>query len=158
AQGRDEVADVGVLGTEGGRQLVEHEGDVGGAAFEGHVGADVAEDALPDVAVGVDEPGHHDHAPGVDHLRLVHRQVGSDLADHLAFDEDVGGGEVADLAVEGEDRAALYEDAAGRGDAEVGALRIDGGNGRLFHLAAAQHDAARPPVVAFDELFQVAGL
>ena len=71
AERRDEVADVGVLGSERRRELVQHVRDVARPTLERDVGADVAQQAFPDVTVGVDEPGHHDHAGGVDHLGVA---------------------------------------------------------------------------------------
>src|SRR5690606_5883485 len=131
---------------------------VAGATLEGYVRADVAEDPLPDVAVSVDEAGHDDHSPGVDDLCLVDGEVGPHLANDIALDENVGGCEVADLAVEGEDRAPLDQEPLGRLDAEVDAFRVDGRDRGLHHLAASEDDPAGAGVVALYEFLQGPGL
>ena len=71
---------------------MEDEGDVTGPPFEGNVGPDVAEEALPDVAVSVDESRHDDHPGSVDHLRLSVGEIAARLRDSATLDQDVGVG------------------------------------------------------------------
>ena len=86
---RDQVADVRILGSERRCELVQDERDVAGPSFQRDVGPDVAEQALPDVTVGVDEPGHDDHVRRVDDLHLPVRQRWAHGDDPVAFDEHV---------------------------------------------------------------------
>ena len=97
AKSTHQIPDVCVLGSKCGRQLVEDERDVAGPPLQGDISPDVAEDALPDVAVGVHEPGEDDHPGGVDHLGAVDGQTGPDCGYPVLFDENVGFGEVSDL-------------------------------------------------------------
>src|SRR5439155_9680872 len=76
------------------------------------VAQDVAQDALIEIVMGVDEAGNDDSVGGVDHRGRVGRDVGPDLADLAVLDQQVGLREVADRAVEGEHHAALDKDAA----------------------------------------------
>src|SRR5262245_27140091 len=66
------------------------------------------------MAVGVDEAGNDDSVRGVDDRDRIARQldVRPNLADPAALDQYVRLREVADLPVEGEDDAALEQNAA----------------------------------------------
>jgi hypothetical protein len=105
----EQVPYIGVLGTEVAGEAGVQAGHV---LAEGPVAGDRPQLRLPGVAVGVDEARHHDRAARVDHRRPFRGlEVGADRGDPLAFDEDVGALEVADLAVEREDGAALDQGA-----------------------------------------------
>jgi len=62
------------------------------------------------VTVGIDKAGHHDHAGGVDGLRVGRRDIGAHRRNRLALDQHVGGLKVADRAIKREHAAALDED------------------------------------------------
>jgi hypothetical protein len=64
------------------------------------------------VAVGVDEPRHHDEPLGVDDLCRVALEVGTDSNDGVAVDEDIGLGEVAHLGIHRDDTTAGDSDQA----------------------------------------------
>ncbi len=136
---------------------MEDERDVAGAPLQGDVGADVAQQSLPDVTVGVDEARHHDHPRGVDHLGIGSTEVTTHGNDLRGLDQDVSGGEVAGT-VHGEHRATADQLAIGGDDREVAARRIergdlDGGGG-----PAAEHQAAGAAVVPLDQFLEIAHL
>ncbi len=76
-----------------------------------HVGVgrrnDVAIEGLPQVAVGVDEPGHDDRAGGIDDLGASSSQRRTHLADDPILDQYVCLDHVADGPIERQDRAPL---------------------------------------------------
>src|SRR5262245_51257858 len=90
------------------------------------------------MAVGVDEAGNDDSVRGVDDRDRIarHLDVRPNLADAAALDQYVRMREVADLPVEGEDDAALEQNAAFTLD--VGKLGV-GGAGALREGVARQH-------------------
>ena len=59
-----------------------------------------------------DEAGHDDRARAVDHFGVAGGDVGRDMGDHLAVDQDVGLLEVAHFRVEAEHDAPPQQDAA----------------------------------------------
>jgi hypothetical protein len=65
------------------------------------------------VPVRVDEAGRHDHARGVEDLRARRVQTRADREDGVVLDQDVGGVEVAEAVVHGEDAAAADDEAGG---------------------------------------------
>lgn len=73
----------------------------------------VAQQALVAVAVGVDEAGNDDAVAGIDDCGVGGGNAWAQLADRAVLDQDVGGGEVADLRIAAEHDAALEQDAAG---------------------------------------------
>ena len=158
AECREQVADVRVLRPERRRQLVQDERDVAGPALERDVRADVPQEPLPDVTVGVDEPGHDDHPRRVDRLGVRGHEVGTDLDDRAAVDQDVRGREVADVPIHREYGPGAEQDPSRRRHGEVDARRVHLGD--LGHLGwAAPHDpAAGPLVVPLRELLEVAQL
>src|SRR6516162_1754589 len=99
---------------------------------------DVAQESLVGMAVGVDEAGNDDSVRGVDDRDRIARRldVRPNLADPVALDQYVRLREVADLPVEGEDDAALEQNAAFTLDA--GKLGV-GGAGALREGLARQH-------------------
>ena len=82
--------------------------------IEQAVHQDVAQESLVGMAVGVDEAGNDDSVRGVDDRDRIARRldVRPNLADPVALDQYVRLREVADLPVEGEDDAALEQNAA----------------------------------------------
>jgi hypothetical protein len=109
AERTDQIADVDVLGTDHAAHGAQ---DVAHVVVEQTVGQAVADCALPHVPVRVDEPRHHDHVRGVDHLR-VRADVRANRGDQAFLDQHVGGVEVADLRIEREDASALEQHATG---------------------------------------------
>ena len=67
----------------------------------------VANEGLPQVAVGVDEPGHDDRVGGIDDLGASSSQRRPHLADDPILDQDVGRDHVANGPIERQDRASL---------------------------------------------------
>ena len=107
AQRAEQVGDVGVL-----RHIVRAEFllDQLDVVQQRAVRQRVAEEALPHVAVGIDEARHHHAFAGVDHLRVRRADVRLHRGNLLALDQDVGLLEVADGAVERKHAAALDQD------------------------------------------------
>src|SRR3990172_7495469 len=102
--------------------------------------------------MAVDEPRHHDHASGIDHLGIPGIQVGADGGDPVAVDEHVAFGQVTDLGIEAEDRASLDQSAIRGHHVEVEAARIDLGNVHYRLDSAAEGKAAGSPEVALHQL------
>ena len=137
AQRTDQIADIGVFGTiviGGGA------GNVAEIVREHAVRQHVAQRALIEMMVRVDEARQHDHARRVDHGR-----VGADIRAHgddlLVLDQDVGLLEISDGGIvaehhaaleQGTDRAALGD--RGPRDAGDGGRREQRGSG--FHQSA----------------------
>jgi hypothetical protein len=140
AQRTDQIADVGVLDPimVGGRA-----GNVAEIIGQQPVGQHIAQGALVEVMMGVDEARQHDHVPGVDDSG-VGSDVGSHRGDLRAFDQHVGLVEVADGAIEAQHHAALEQD-AGRtalckcGPPPNGAAGQERGAARQQDIAAAHH-------------------
>ena len=82
--------------------------------IEQPAGQHAAQQPLIGVAVGVDEPGDDDVVCGVDAGDVVagHRDVGTNLADLAALDQDVRLREVADLPIDRQHDTAFDQDAA----------------------------------------------
>ena len=97
AERAEEVAGIDVVGGVFGAEGALHDVAI---ILERAVGEHVAQDALPHVPMGIDEAGHHDHPRGVDDLGVRRGDVRPHGGDGLAFDEDVGGFEIAERAVE----------------------------------------------------------
>ena len=109
-------------------------GDAGNIAEivrEHSVGQHVAQRALIEVMVRVDEAGQHDHARRVDHGR-----VGADVRAHggdpLVFDQHVGPLEIADGGIVAEHHAA-FDQSAHRAALGDGRPRDAGERGRCQH-------------------------
>ena len=137
AQCTDQIADIGVFRPVmiGGRA-----GDVAEIIGQQPVRQHVAQRALIEVMMRVDEAGQHDHARRVDHARLG-RDIRAARRDLLALDQYIGLVEIADAGIEGEHHAALEQDtsraALGESrppDAGDGGRREQGGSG--FHQSA----------------------
>jgi hypothetical protein len=86
---------------------------VGDCFGEGEITAG-PEQGIRHVAVGVDEPGHHDRPGGVDHLGIASPEIGTDLGDPIVLDEDVGLGVVADARIQTENAPTLDQGSAHR--------------------------------------------
>ncbi len=88
--------------------------------------------------MGVDEAGHDDHPRGVDQLGIPVHQARSDREDLVPLDEDVSGGELADVPVQAENGPSLDQLPSGGHNCEVVAGRIegrkDGGFGRRLPI------------------------
>ena len=156
AESRSPMYDV--LRPERGRQLVQYERDVAGPPLQRNVGSDVAKEALPDVPMAIDEARHHDHARCIDHLGLRGHQTGTDLDDLVPLDQDVGGGEVTNVRVEAEHCGAPDQRPSRRHHPEVGGRGVEVGDLGRLRRAAADRKAARPLVVPFHQLLDVARL
>ena len=128
AEGAEEVARIGILRRVDGAERLLHHVDV---VAERSVGQNVAQDALPHVAVGIDEARHHDGVRGVDHLGIGGADVRPHRRDLAAFHQHVGLLEVADRLVAREHAAALDEDRT------AGCRYRAGGGGRLGERGAA---------------------
>ena len=59
-----------------------------------------------------DEPGHHDGARTIDHLRIAGGQVRADGGDLRPVDEHIGPFEIAHTRIEAQHSAAAQQDAA----------------------------------------------
>ncbi len=88
-------------------------GDHGcGVAGQRDLAGVTAERSLPDVAMGVDQAGHH-HTPAGIHYprtRRTRRETGADSGDPAVADEHVALREVADLRVERHDMPTADEE------------------------------------------------
>ncbi len=128
AQRADQIADIGVFRTVviGGGA-----GNIAEIVREHAVGQHVAQRALIEVMVRVDEAGQDDHARRVDHGR-----VGADVRTHggdpPVFDQHIGPLEIADGGVVAEHHAAL-EQSAHRAALGDGGPRDAGERGRCQH-------------------------
>ena len=119
AERADQVRRIDVVGDHLGAERALHDVAV---VVERAVRQHVAQEALPHVAVGIDEARHHDAVFRVDHLRVRRADVRPHRRDLLAFDQNVGLLEIADRAVERQHAAALDQDrpAGLRGSPEPG--------------------------------------
>jgi hypothetical protein len=168
AQGLGEAEPDAAVAVVAHHQRPEPRGD-GEVAALGHVGPDVgAEQAGPEVPVGVDEARHADRAAGVDDLRTARIEPGADRDDGAVADADVARGEIAEARVHGEDGGPADHQVAARRQGGGGADRgvhplgpgtADAGGGqRAERGRPLQHGAAierapphvRPPQVSCD--------
>ncbi|WP_329048146.1 hypothetical protein OG738_37570 [Amycolatopsis sp. NBC_01488] len=102
----EQVAEVDVFGPVVRLERAVHRDAV---LVERPVGAEAAERRLPGVAVGVDEPGQHDLARGVDDLGVGAVDSGADGRDPAVLDQHVTAGEIPDGRVHADHHAAAQE-------------------------------------------------
>ncbi|CAA9330577.1 MAG: hypothetical protein AVDCRST_MAG56-7376 [uncultured Cytophagales bacterium] len=91
-QAPQQVAQVYVLGPVGGRQRPQHVLQV---LHQRPVGGHSPERRFPEVAVGIHQTGHDDHARGINHLAICRGKGRADGGNGGAFQEYVCLGEVA---------------------------------------------------------------
>ena len=90
------VPGVDVFGAVGGSELVEHDREV---AAEAHIRGDAADDGLPGVTVGVDEPRDDDAIGGVDHLRVADVERRRDGGNAVVLDQEVTAEDVPERGI-----------------------------------------------------------
>jgi hypothetical protein len=97
---------VDVLRAEPRAERQQHPVDV---LAERPVGRDLPERRLPEVAVGVHQPGQHDPVGRVDDPRPRRRDPLADGHDRVTFDQHVAAWQIADAGIDAVDGATLDE-------------------------------------------------
>ena len=103
-----------------------------------------AQDRVPHVPVGLDQPRQHDHAARVEHLGTWRLQPAAHRDDRAVAHMDVGAGQVAGLAVHRHHMAAAHQPFTARGQATA-ARR---GRGAACHRQRAQRGSATKQAAA----------
>jgi hypothetical protein len=83
------------------------------------VDGELAQTGLPEMAVRVDQPRHHDPVGGVHDLRRLHRKRLADGDDTVVFDEHVAPRQITDVRVDAEDDAAAHKGPGGHGSITI---------------------------------------
>src|SRR5690348_16555046 len=81
AQRADQVPGIHILRAIDWREDVQDERQIAHLTFKRVVYADVAQDAFPQMAVGIYEARHDDHVRGIDDFGIARRQVWPDRRD-----------------------------------------------------------------------------
>jgi hypothetical protein len=99
AQGRQQIADVHVLGTIELAECVVGRIDIGVEGLD--IRHQPAQGSLPCVPVSIDQARQHDRIAGIDDLGIVGLKVRSDRRNPGALDQYVGLGEITQMRIKG---------------------------------------------------------
>src|SRR6266852_3794381 len=106
-QGADQISRVYILRAVSGGKDVQDKRQIANLTLKGVIYANVAQDALPEVTMGIDKPRHDDHVRGIDDLGVARPEVWSDRCNFRPLDEDIGPPKVAEFLINGDDAAVL---------------------------------------------------